>query len=344
MGYKDKKYQKSLHQQAYNRLTNMLKAGEGKSKKEAIRTGTDKDKIFSYGTYSTYWKHTKYFISYVKEQYPDCTNLKHAREYVGEWLQSRVDKGLSAWTVHTEAKALNKLYGITQSDKDYFKPPERHREEIVRSRGDTISDKHFSQKNNQELIKFCKAVGARREGLTKLCGHDLRTKNQIRQEVDRLTDIARERALTKAEQKDLKINKDALLFTKNEFFVFLREKGGRERISPICGSAADVQAVVDRFREREPDEKVWRHVHSNCDVHGYRSDYSNRVYRLYERDVENLPYKLAQKTGRLYQPDVYHCRGDEKGRCLDRQAMKMASIALGHNRIEVVANNYLRGL
>ncbi len=344
MGYKDKKYQKTLHQQAYDKLTLMLKRGEGTSKKDAIRTGTERDKIFSYSTYQTYWKHTKYFLSYVKDQHPDCTNLKHAKGYVGEWLQSRVDRGLSAWTVHTEAKALSKLYGISPSDPDYFKPPERHREDIVRSRGDTASDRHFSKKNNAELIKFCKAVGARREGLTKLCGRDLRTKDQIRQEVDRLENIARERALTKSEQKDLRLNKDALLFTKNEYFVFLKEKGGRERISPIVGPAPDVQAVVERFREREPDEKVWRHVHSNCDVHGYRSDYSNRIYRLYERDLSDIPYKMAKKTGRLYQPDVYHCRGDEKGRCLDKQAAKMASLALGHNRIDVIANNYLRGL
>ena len=343
MGYKNKNYHKNLHRQAYDKLTNMLRAGEGRSKKEAIRTGTDRNKIFSYSTYKTYWKHTKYFISYVKDHHPDCANLKHARDYVGEWLQTRVDKGLSAWTVHTEAKALSKLYGITPSDTDYFKPPERHREDIIRSRVESTSDKHFSKTNNAELIKFCKCVGARREGLTKLCGRDLITKEQIRQEVDRILDISKERSLTKMEQKDLMINKDALLFTKNDYFVFLREKGGRERISPICGSVADVQAVVERFREREADEKVWRHVHSNADIHGYRADYSNRIYRLYERDIEEIPYKLS-KANRLYQPDVYHCRRDEKYRCLDREAMRLASIALGHNRIDIVANNYLRGL
>ena len=159
-----------------------------------------------------------------------------------------------------------------------------------------------------------------------------------------MENIARERELTKSEQKDLKINKDALLFKKNEYFVRLLEKGGKARLSPVCGPAADVQAVVERFREREPDEKVWRHVHSNCDVHGYRSEYSNRVYRQYERKIEDIPYSVAKRTGRLYQPDVYHCRGEEKGRCLDRQAMKLASIALGHNRVDVVANNYIRGL
>ena len=48
MGYKNKKYQKDLTQQINDRLTTMLHAGEGTSKKEAIADGTDREKIFSY--------------------------------------------------------------------------------------------------------------------------------------------------------------------------------------------------------------------------------------------------------------------------------------------------------
>ena len=60
VGRKNKAYSKDLHQQAYDRLTSMQAFGE--SKKAAVATGTDKDKIFSFNTYQTYWKHTKYFI------------------------------------------------------------------------------------------------------------------------------------------------------------------------------------------------------------------------------------------------------------------------------------------
>ncbi len=49
MGYKDKKYVKSLHQQMYTVLKGMQAFGE--SKKEAKRNGTDRHKIFSYKTY-----------------------------------------------------------------------------------------------------------------------------------------------------------------------------------------------------------------------------------------------------------------------------------------------------
>ena len=133
MSYKDKKYAKTLHQQAYDRLTGMLAFGE--SKKEAVAAGRDKDKIFSFNTYQTYWKHTKYFLKYVQDKHPDCTTLKKAKGYITEWLQARTDQGLSAWTIQTEAKALGKLYGISPEDPDYFQPPQRHRAEITRSRG-----------------------------------------------------------------------------------------------------------------------------------------------------------------------------------------------------------------
>ena len=110
MGRRNKAYFKDLHQQAYDRLTGMQAFGE--SKKEAVANGTEKDKIFAFNTYKSYWKHTKYFIKYIKEKHPECTTLKSAKKYANEWLQTRVDQGLSAWTVQLEAKALGKLYGI----------------------------------------------------------------------------------------------------------------------------------------------------------------------------------------------------------------------------------------
>ena len=129
MGRRNKAYSKDLHQQAYDRLTGMQAFGE--SKKEAVANGTEKEKIFSFNTYKSYWKHTKYFIKYIKEKHPECTTLKSAKKHANEWLQSRVDQGLSAWTVQLEAKALGKLYGISPDDENYFKPPKRINRPII---------------------------------------------------------------------------------------------------------------------------------------------------------------------------------------------------------------------
>ena len=90
MGRRNKSYSKDLHQQAYERLNGMQAFGE--SRRAAKVEGTDRDKIFSFNTYKSYWKHTKYFIKYIKEHHPECTTLKAAKKYVNEWLQSRVDQ------------------------------------------------------------------------------------------------------------------------------------------------------------------------------------------------------------------------------------------------------------
>ena len=101
MGYKDKEYAKSLHQQMYDSLKAMLDNGIGHSKREDTKNGETDNKIYSYNTYNTYIKHCDYFIKWVRTHYNKCSSLKKAKKYVGEYLQSRVDQGLSAYTIRT---------------------------------------------------------------------------------------------------------------------------------------------------------------------------------------------------------------------------------------------------
>lgn len=340
MGRRNKAYSKDIHQQAYDRLTGMQAFGE--SKKEAVANGTEKEKIFSFNTYKSYWKHTKYFIKYIKENHPECTTLKSAKKYVNEWLQARVDQGLSAWTVQLEAKAMGKLYGISPDDENYFKPPKRNREDIKRSRGDRVRDKHFSKTNNDELIKFCKGTGLRRAELGELRGKDLVTREQIEAEIAQLE--SRPAAeLTPVDTKRLEMLQDTRLF-EGDYFTHIRNgKGGRERMSPIIGP--NTEQIVERIKNTPAEEKVWQHIHQSADIHGYRAEYATIIYKAKARAIEEIPYdRVNRGTGRKYQSEVYTCRKDEAGRKLDKAAMLVCSKALGHNRIEVVANNYIRGL
>ena len=340
MGRKNKAYSKDLHQQAYERLQGMLVPGQ--SKKEAVANGTEREKIFSFDTYKAYWKHVKYFLKYVRATYPKCTTLKKAKKYVNEWLQLRVDQGLSAWTVQMEAKALGKLYGITPDDEDYFKPPKRHREDIKRSRGDRVRDQHFSKTNNDELIKFCRGTGLRRMELENLRGKDLVSREQIEAEIARIEGIPEDQR-TAALTKRLGMLQDTRLFQEGYFVHVRNGKGGRERLSPIIGKNAE--QIIERIRETPAEEKVWQFVHQCADIHSYRADYATAIYKGHARKIEEIPYdKVNQGTGRRYQGDVYVCRKDEARKKLDRAAMLVCSKALGHNRVEVVANNYIRGL
>ena len=340
MGRKNKSYAKDLHQQAYDRLIGMQAFGE--SKRKAAVEGTDREKIFSVNTYKTYWKHTKYFISYVKENHPECTTLKKARGYVNEWLQHRVDQGLSAWTIQVEAKAMGKLYGITPEDKDYFVPPKRNRQDIKRSRGIRVRDRHFSKTNNDELIRFCRGTGLRRSELENLRGGDLVTREQIEQEISRIEGIPADKRAPETE-RHLEVLKDTRMFDCAYFTHVRSGKGGRERMSPIIG--VDAGLIIERMHNTPSEERVWQFVHKSADIHSYRGDYATAIYKAKARPIEQIPYdRMNRGTGRRYQSEVYTCRKDEAGKKLDKAAMLICSKALGHNRISVVADNYIRGL
>lgn len=247
---------------------------------------------------------------------------------------------MSAWTIHTEEAALNKLYQIKPDDPERFQAPKRQRSEIKRSRGTAERDKHFSVTNNDELIKFCKGTGLRRRELGALKGKDLMTRTQIEQEISVLETKQR----TPTEEKWFAALLDTRMFPETEYFIHVRNgKGGRQRISPIIGKHSD--QIIERIKNTDKEEKVWEYVSTNADIHGYRAEYATAIYKAYARKIEDIPYdKINKGTGKKYQGDVYTCRADESGKKLDKAAMLICSKALGHNRISVVADNYIRGL
>ena len=386
MGYKNKKYRKDLIQQINDRFKKMLDNGIGRSKLQDKANGNDSDKIYSYNTYESYYKHAKYFARYIRENHPECTNIKQAKRYINEWLQSRVDftkpngEHLSAWTITLEREALGKLYGMKPDDPDFFRAPERKRENIIRSRGDAVRDKHFSSHNNDEFIKFCQGTGCRRNIMEKLEGRDLISCDDLNRMIDDIGLAIKLDALEYAEFCDLLATKlssyinnpiteerivelrDKSRITTQDFkqlstlieaignfpdcenFIHHRsDKGGRERYAPIIGNNAD--KIVERMRATAPDEKVWKHVPGNADIHSYRAEYATYLYNMYARPIDEISCDATNAgTGREYRSGVYYCRKDEYGKKLDKEAMFKCSKALGHNRLDVVANNYLRGI
>lgn len=124
-----------------------------------------------------------------------------------------------------------------------------------------------------------------------------------------------------------KLRGDQLLQEEGQWYIQTTGKGGRFRIIPICG---DVELVV-RKMQAAGTGKVWKKVPQNADIHSYRADYASRIYLKYARQIEELPRK-----------ERYICRKDKRGITYDRAAMLEASRALGHNRISVVGEHYLR--
>lgn len=200
--------------------------------------------------------------------------------------------------------------------------------------------------SRQELSAYTQKLSA--SALCKLYGESLEelgitTKRAARSEITRSRGTAKRDAHF-SEQKNAdfvefcrstglrrseitKLRGDQLLQEEGQWYIQTTGKGGRFRIIPICG---DVELVV-RKMQAAGTGKVWKKVPQNADIHSYRADYASRIYLKYARPIEELPRK-----------ERYICRRDKVGTIYDRQAMLIASRALGHNRIDVIGQHYLR--
>jgi len=274
----------SLVKQVQNVLDSKLKIGHSKhaDKKDRIYT----DHIYSWSTYRSYLKHGCYFVNWAKSAH-GCKDLDSAKPFIDEYIRLRNDNGLSPYTQKLDAAAIAKLYGC--SALDFVKTSARNRNNISRSRGVKVRDRHFSETRNQEFVNFCKSTGLRRSEITTL----------------------------KSDQ--LFFDEDA-----KAYFLHVVGKGGRNRVSPI---------LSDEALERIKNTKglVWKKIPNGADIHSYRADYCTAIYNMHARPINKIPKK-----------ELYFCRKDLKGVWYDKKAMLIASAALGHNRISVIAAHYIR--
>lgn len=111
-----------------------------------------------------------------------------------------------------------------------------------------------------------------------------------------------------------------------KYYLQVKGKGGRIRVAPVLSNKA-----VAKIQGTAAGVCVWQRVPNGADVHSYRADYATRIYTQHARSRDAIP-----------KSDRYHCRGDLKGVLLDKKAMAIASQALGHNRISVIAGHYIR--
>ena len=229
------------------------KCAMGQSKHKAKADGTAQEHIYSYNTYRTYMRHCNYFVRWCAQNAPEgqkLRTLEDCRPYATEWLKSRIDAGLSAYTVKLEAAALCKLYGASAADLGLPSTPKRHRADICRSRQSAIRDTDFSEERNREIISFCRHTGLRRRELGTIKGTDL---------------------CWGADGK--------------AYIHVTHGKGGRERDAVVLDNDP---AVIARM-QAAGDDLVWPRIPSHMDVHGYRADYATALYSRVARDVTAIP-------------------------------------------------------
>ncbi len=262
MGHKNKK---SLIKQVQDKLLSKMAAG--KSRHLGKQEGIADSRIYSYGTLDAYLQHCCEFVKFAKSEYGAKT-LDECRPFVNDFLQRSIDSGKSSYTIKLQSSALAKLFDCSGSDS-FIATPERHRENITRSRGSAVRDAHFSEARNKALVDFCCSTGTRRHELAALTGDCLR-------------------------QDEL-----------GKYHIFIRSgKGGRPRLAPVIGTASQVQNVVD-LCNRAGKSKVFDKIHNGADIHHYRAIYAERVYKSQARPVATLQgseryYCRGSKKGIVY--------------------------------------------
>lgn len=138
--------------------------------------------------------------------------------------------------------------------------------------------------------------------------------------------LRHEKELVKVTGKQFRYRSDGRLV------VSVYGKGGKWREVEFFGTAAE-QKICERIIAAAGDGVLFPKTPSNFDAHYYRSVFACRAYRALARDTAVLPKQ-----------DLYICRKDMKGQIYDRRALKKVSRLLGHNRLDVVVNNYLYNL
>lgn len=108
----------------------------------------------------------------------------------------------------------------------------------------------------------------------------------------------------------------------------VKGKGGRVRTVRAVGSKAEL-TTVRRLILTAKDGLVFAKVPQALDVHALRSVFCARVYQQYARPAEHVPTN-----------ERYICRADRCGAVYDKRAMRAASEALGHSRLDVIAGHY----
>ncbi len=205
--------------------------------------------IHSRTTYKNYVKHSLLFAKWVKKNF-GIKNISDMETFTRMYLESRIARRLSAWTVALDAAAIAKLYDCHIADLE-VELPKRKRSEIKRSRG-RICD--FSEKKHQAVVDFCKGTGLRRHELLML------RKSEIWSE-----------------------GKDVFVFVR-------QGKGGKSRIVPVRRGYEQTVLGVATTCINDDDKLFNKSdVPCRMPVHKYRAVYAKAQYERFARPIDQIP-------------------------------------------------------
>lgn len=309
----------SIENLFHTNLKDKICFGQSKhSDKIGLGFGESTYKIYSYDTYNTYLKECLQYSKWLETEKDlrKTDDISKTEQYVKEYLQTRLDSGISIYTIKMERSALGMLY----SKQIDFEIPIRDNKNITRSRRPTEGDKHYSENGKyKDVFILGRATGGRRSDLLKL------TTNSF-------------------------LEKDGHLYVR-----FEQSKGGRNRLTYVREEyAQEIKDIIQKTRENSK-EKIFDRIPGRIDVHSLRREYCKGLYAeikdnkgLRDDILKNYPPRCEYKTQkdkdgnrhtREIQRDYYK---DRDGNIYNRDDIYLCSQCLGHNRLDVSITHYLK--
>lgn len=310
----------SLKYQLKAKLSDMLSIGESKhqaKKEERELQEMNGEKvtnaapgIYSYKTYKDYLINAKAFAAYLQENHKEIKKINeikpdHANEYLKHLWKT---KNWRPATIQTKAAAIAKVMGWHCNQINEGLPKKCSAEP---QKGRNKVNPHFSIENHGDVIGFISNTGCRKSETMSIMPEQIK--------------------------KDAKGDVYLDFMSKREYQVMT--KGGRARkVTMISKEYQKRMWTIKEEAEKRGYKTIWQNVSESAfqhmEAHSYRREYAQNLYKT-------LVNKYIDKYG-YAPPGNYVCRGKHAGETYNRQILRQVSQQLGHNRCDVVINNYFR--
>ena len=269
--------------------------------------------IFSHKTYQAYYQTAMEFAKWLRINHPEIKQIADIGKTVSyEYLQQRQRDGKSAFTISKDMSVFNKLFnhGLTKKEGQLA---ERSYKNVTRSRIRREHDRKYNPDNYREQILVAKATGCRRQSIH---GGNFQV-------------------------KPCSFWQD----NNGRIYVSLIEKGGRFRNAPILKKYTNaindlIRSIPVRSAEKNlgDEEQRFRAL--------YQTPGEDFLFDRYTMKIDNHAFRAEYARARyeeLIEQKViegYDISSEYRGK--DPDCMQQLSLDLGHNRLSVAFEHYLR--
>lgn len=308
--------QKNITIQMHKKIDSLLKIGESKHlAKQAYKQYCEENNIkwnpskspfiHSTGTADAYRQTIGEFSLWLKQEKPDIWNTKDL---------SQIDKNvayeylkyreINGCSAWSISKDMSAINKVLDLalNKKEGHLQERSLKNISRSREEKVHDHKYNAINYKDQIEFAKAFGVRRESI--LGGQ-------------------------------FQVKESSLFKSNGQVYVSVIEKGGRYREAPCLKSYQE--AIEQKYNIQERDSYTKEQF-----IKEYFTSNSNNLFDSYTAKIDNHSFRAEYATN-LYKElseQKENIANDYKN--YDSSLLRQVTEALGHSRLNVVVDHYLR--